>query len=105
MIANPTPPIDVSNGMSLDDFMRLSHEQPFEIVNGRRIDKMASGQLHSEVIQKIFILLYLYITQLKLGRLYQETTFVLPEKRGSKWVTGSRLPDIMFYVGNRIEEY
>ena len=105
MINNPPTPIDVSNGMSLDDFMRLSNEQPFEIVNGRRIDKMASGQLHSEIIQKIFILLYLHITQFQLGRLYQETTFILPERRGSKWVMGSRLPDVMFYVGNRIEEY
>lgn len=105
MINTPPTSIDVSNGMSLDDFMRLSNDQPFEIVNGRRIDKMSTGQLHSEIIQQIFILLYLHITQFQLGRLYQETTYILPENATSKWVRGSRMPDIMFYVGNRMKEY
>jgi len=105
MINTPPTPIDVSNGMSLDDFMRLSNDHPFEIINGRRIDKMASGQLHSEIIQKIFILLYLYITQFQLGRVYQETIFILPEKKEGNWVSGSRIPDIMFYESRRIEAY
>ncbi len=105
MINNPPTPIDVSNGMSLDDFMRLSNEHPFEIVNGRRIDKMSTGRKHSEIIQKIFILLYLHITQFQLGRLYQETTFILPENVTPRWVKGSRMPDIMFYIKARIDAY
>ncbi|MDX2077402.1 MAG: Uma2 family endonuclease [bacterium] len=108
MIANPTPPIDVSNGMSLDDFMRLSHEQPFEIVNGRRIDKnkqMSTIFDHFYIIRALFRILDAYLLKTNLGEVFSEATFILPDADNPSWVKGSRLPDLMIFTRERFDAY
>lgn len=92
-------------GMPLSEFLEQSSEQPFELINGERIVKMPNVARHSEVIRALFLALYLYVVSKLLGEVYVETTFVLPDMDESNWVSGSRIPDIMFYAGKRMSDY
>lgn len=105
MITNPSIDINLSNGLSLDEYLRLNEIQPFEIINGRRIDKLSSVFIHSEIIQKIFIILYNYLTQHPIGRVYQETTYTIADTSHPNWVKGSRIPDLMVYKQARFASY
>jgi Uma2 family endonuclease len=89
--------------MSLDDFLRLSAEQPFELINGEKIEKMPTGYLHGAILRVIFRLLDAFVTQHHLGEVYPEMTFVYTPS--TNWVRGARVPDIMFYQKSRIEDY
>lgn len=102
MISDQPKPI-LYEEMPLDDFMRLSNEQPFELIEGRIIYKMANGYLHGEILHIIFGLLNAFVSQHSLGRVYMEMTFIYSAR--SNWVRGSRVPDIMFYEKNRFENY
>lgn len=92
-------------GMPLSEFLEQSNEQPFELINGERIVKMPNVAGHSEMIRALFLALYLFVKSKLLGEVYSETTFVLPDADESNWVSGSRIPDIMYYARNRISEY
>lgn len=108
MINNPSNPVDVSNGMSLDDFMRLSYEQPFEIINGRKIDKykqMPTIFDHFYIIRTLFRILDAYLLKTNVGEVFSEATFILPEKDNPNWVKGSRLPDLMIFTRARYDAY
>lgn len=105
MITNPPIDTDLSNGLPFDEYLRLNAVQPFEIINGRRIDKVSSVFIHSEIIQKIFIILYTYLTQHQLGRVYQETTYTIADTSHPNWVKGSRIPDLMVYTQARFASY
>lgn len=92
-------------GMPLDAFMEAVEAQPFELINGERRIKLPNIFGHSEVIRFLFLLLYQF-TQLKgEGEVYSETTFIMPDRSDSKWVEGSRIPDLMVFTGNRIADY
>lgn len=108
MINTPPTPIDVTNGMSLDDFMRLSNDQPFEIVNGTRIDKykpMSTIFDHFYIIRKLFRLLDAYLLKTNLGEVFSEATFILPDTDNPSWVKGSRIPDLMIFTRERFDTY
>jgi Uma2 family endonuclease len=92
-------------GMPLDEFMALSNEQPFELINGERIPKMPNPHLHSNMLRKLFRFLDGYALERQWGDAYMETTFILPTTDFSNWVTGSRIPDLMFYCGSRVKDY
>jgi len=92
-----------SEGMSLDDFMRLSNDQPFELIEGEKIEKMPNGFLHGEILHIIFRLLDAFVSQHSLGRVYMEMTFIYAPR--TNWVRGSRIPDVMFYEKTRFENY
>jgi Uma2 family endonuclease len=92
-------------GMPLDEFLELSNAQPFELINGERIPKLPNVYGHSEVIRLLFRLLDAYALARQAGDAYTETTFILPDTYDSDWVTGSRIPDVMFFVGDRLATY
>ncbi len=92
-------------GMPLDEFMELSNDQPFELINGERIPKMPNVFGHSEMIRHFFLLLYAQTQAEHSGEVYSETTFILPDADNQDWVEGSRIPDVMYYAGDRIAKY
>lgn len=94
---------NLREGMSLDDFLRLSHEQPFELIDGEKLDKMPPGLKHQFVLRAIFRLLDTFVIQNNLGEVFPETAFIIEPRRN--WVKGSRIPDISFYAKPRIEQY
>ncbi|MDX2075313.1 MAG: Uma2 family endonuclease [bacterium] len=95
------PQIDLREGMSLDDFLRQSNDQPFELIDGRRIDKMPSGLPHNVILRAIFRLLDPFVVQNDLGEAFAENAFIIEER--TNWVRGSRVPDIAFYRKARIQ--
>lgn len=92
-------------GMPLDEFIELGNQQPFELINGERIPKLPNVFGHSEIIRLLFRLLDAYALARQAGDAYNETTFILPDAYDSGWVSGSRIPDLMFYVGDRVTRY
>jgi Uma2 family endonuclease len=91
--------------MPLDEFIELSNAQPFELINGERIPKLPTVYGHTEVAQALFLALHLYAAPEQLGEAVIEGTFILPDTDDSTWVTGSRIPDVMFFVGDRLAKY
>lgn len=97
-----TPTIQI--GMSLEEYNRLSaQEGPFEIIDGERIPKMQQVAGHGEVIDIFRDGINGHAIAKKLGRAFSEQTFVLSYSPG--WVTGSRIPDVMYYTAERLNDY
>lgn len=98
-----TNKFNLREGMSLNDFLQLSHDQPFELINGEKLDKMPPGLKHQVVLRAIFRLLDAFVLQNNVGEVFSENAFIIESRRN--WVKGSRTPDISFYAKNRIEQY
>jgi Uma2 family endonuclease len=96
-------PVEI--GMPLDEFLEAMDSEPFELIDGERIIKMPNVLGPGKAIQALFVALFIYVQQNRLGRVFNEITFILPGKHGPKWVKGSRIPDVMFYAGTRFEDY
>ncbi len=92
-------------GMPMAEFLELSAQQPFEIINGERRPVLPTVPEHSEVMRWLVRWLDAFVLAHELGELYFETTFILPTADPTNWVEGSRVPDIMFYSGRRIADY
>ena len=99
------PKTDARVGMSLEDYMREANEKPFEIINGERIYKMPPMTLHTRILKAVLVTLESYVIHHSLGESFPEMAYILPERYDSNWVTGSRVPDIVFYTRSRIDEY
>lgn len=94
----------VQVGMSLDDFIRLyDTEGPFEIINGERIPLMPNVVGHNEIVKIIVFALHSFLANNPLGDVAFETPFVLSYI--STWVTGSLVPDVMYYTADRLAAY
>jgi Uma2 family endonuclease len=92
-------------GMPLDEFMRLGRKQSFELINGEKIYKAVTGLGHSEAIRLLFRSLDGYALS-NGGEAYSETTFILPDMVDeTDRVTGSRIPDLMYFAGTRVADY
>lgn len=89
-------------GMPLDEFIRLSNDNPFEIINGERYPRLPTVGGHNYVIRLIFRLLSAYS---QVGECFFEATYILPDRYDSNWVTGSRTPDLMFVNTERWAAY
>ncbi|MEO8608747.1 MAG: Uma2 family endonuclease [Chloroflexota bacterium] len=97
-----TPAVQV--GMSLDDFIRLyDKEGSFEIINGERIPLMPTVAGHGYTLKIIYFALSLYVSAQKLGEAISELPFVFSYL--SNWVTGSLVPDVMYYTAERFATY
>jgi Uma2 family endonuclease len=92
-------------GMSLDEFLRLSADEDFELINGERKLKMPNVFGHHHMLRALFRLFDHHAIENKLGEVFFETTFIIPDAYDADWVTGSRSPDIMFYRAERFSEY
>jgi Uma2 family endonuclease len=92
-------------GMSLEQFLEESAAQPFELIHGERRPKLPPVFGHSKAIRLLFRALDHHAVSAKLGEVFSETTFILPDAYDSNWVEGSRIPDIMFYAGKRLTDY
>jgi Uma2 family endonuclease len=92
-------------GMPLAEFMEAVEAQPFELINGERKLKLPNVFVHSEVIMMLLRLLDAFLLKNMSGNVYVETTFIMPDRVDSNWVVGSRIPDLMVFLGNRIADY
>ncbi len=91
-------------GMALDEFIRLyDTEGAFELINGERIPKMPNIAGHGEIVELIFLAIHALVSAKMLGKVVREMPFVLSYT--SNWVTGSRVPDLMYFRAERFNPY
>jgi Uma2 family endonuclease len=91
-------------GMTVDEFVNLYDEKgPFELVDGEIISMSPPTYGHGFASRKLFIPLANFVEAHKLGEVVTEIPFVLSDE--SNWVKGSRVPDIMFVLAERIAAY
>lgn len=92
-------------GMPLDEYIGQSNEQPFEIIDGERIPKLPTVGGHNYVVHLLYQLLFGHLATHNLGKCFMEATYVIPERYDENWVTGSRIPDLLFVPAARWAEY
>jgi Uma2 family endonuclease len=92
-------------GMSLEQFTHESDQQNFELFDGERVEKMASGFLHSETIRLLVKAILAFLQNDEAFIVYSETTFILPNAPLNNWVTDARIPDAMVYERTRWEAW
>lgn len=90
-------------GMPLDEYLRLYDEQPFELINGEKITKMPNVIEHGEIIELLYLAIYMFVSGKQLGKIIRKMPFVLSYT--SNWVTGSRIPDLMYYTLERLTAF
>lgn len=90
-------------GMSMADFIRQYNDQPFEILHGEVKTRMPNVSRHQETNRTLYRALDRHTQEKQLGEVMFETPFVVSFT--SNWVTGSRVPDIMYYTQERITAY
>lgn len=86
--------------LSLEEFVRLYEQQPFELIDGERIPLSPTVQAHNVTTSTMFRLLIVYIHPQSLGEVFVEAPFVLEYSKN--WVKGSRTPDLMFVRADRL---
>jgi Uma2 family endonuclease len=90
-------------GMPLDEYMRLYDEQPFELINGEKVIKMPYVIEHGDIIELMYLAIYMIVSAKQLGKIIHEMPFVLSFT--SNWVTGSRIPDLMYFTAERLAAF
>ena len=91
-------------GMSLEDFMAKYEEQPFELIDGEMIPMGPLKHLHAQITKAFYDKLFLWTHfNPDVGKVYTEVPFVMEDR--SNWVKGSRIPDVMFYRQDRLDDY
>ncbi|MCA9911630.1 MAG: Uma2 family endonuclease [Anaerolineae bacterium] len=90
-------------GMSIEDFVERFSAAPFELVDGEYIPMAPVLAGHGNRGANIFLSLGGYVQQNQLGKVFAETPYVIVYN--SDWVTGSRVPDLMYFEAKRLTEY
>ncbi len=92
-------------GMPLDEFIRQTNEEMFELINGERIPRLPTITDHNDTIYWLLMMLSAAVNTQNFGIVRPEATYVLPDHYDSNWVTGSRTPDLMFITTERLVAY
>jgi Uma2 family endonuclease len=89
--------------MSLDEFIRLYDNQPFELVNDIRNDVLPQVAGHAMVVQDVLIALDRYADSRKLGDAWLRAPFV--HINSDNTVAFSYTPDVMYFRAERMASY
>ncbi len=90
--------------ISVEDFMQLyGDEGPFEWIDGERIPVTPQVTRSSRIAVRLLRRLADHVDARQLGEAFMEAPFVMPTERKSRWLKGSRVPDVMFVRAERLE--
>ncbi len=90
--------------MTIEELVRLYEEEgPFEIIDGERIVLSPPKAGHVSLTKRILFAVEGFAVEHDLGEAYSEGPFV--ETYSPIWVKGSRVPDVMFFAKERLEQY
>jgi Uma2 family endonuclease len=90
--------------LSLDEFVRLYEtEGPFEFIDGEFIPVSPVVAGHGNRARILYNAVDAFTRQHQLGTVYFKLAYVLTYN--TKWVKGSREPDLMFYRADRLAAY
>lgn len=93
-----------TNRIQLDDFMQIfSDEGPFEFIDGEKIPLAPQVPLSGDINFLLARLLAQHVEEHDLGKVFVEVPFVMTDPDDPNWVTGSRVPDAMFYSKARMD--
>lgn len=96
--------ITPTQGMTLEEFVRRSHEEGrFELIDGEILPKMPTVLGHGSLIDTLAWLLNTLIRTHQLGKLFIEAPYVT--QYDSHWVKGCLVPDLMFVSAARYDAY
>lgn len=90
-------------GMSMEDFVRLYDDEPFELINGERVRLMPTVAGHGETLKCLYLALTAFEQAYSTVVVYSELPFVLSDT--PDWVEGSRVPDVMVFTAERMRAY
>ncbi|MAS35936.1 MAG: hypothetical protein CL610_18150 [Anaerolineaceae bacterium] len=90
--------------LTIEEFISLYDEEgPFEIIDGERITLSPPKAGHVSITKRILFAVERFAIEHDLGEAFSEGPFV--ETDGPTWVTGSRVPDVMYYTKERLTLY
>ncbi len=90
--------------LSLEEWSRLyDTEGPFEYVEGKRIPLSPNKFEHGLLLKRLFAVLLAYEESSHLGEVFIEMPFVQLDT--SSWVKGSRVPDLLFILTEKLRLY
>jgi Uma2 family endonuclease len=90
--------------MTIDDFIRLYDTGgPFELIDGERIALSPTASGHSAILMQLIAVMIQYQNTAHLSESFAEAPFVVTE--GGNWVKGSRVPDLMIFLVERLTPY
>lgn len=96
------PHIRIS-AMPMAEFLaRTVQEGRFELIDGEIVPKMPTISSHAQIGKRIFKA-FLPFEEQGIGEAFQEATFVLSDR--PDWVKGSRIPDVMFVLTAKLEQF
>ena len=95
--------IERTQSLTLEEFARRFEQSPFEIIDGRWIPMSPTSFGHGTVTKRIVARFLEYEQEHDTGEVFFEVPFILVDQ--SNWVTGSRVPDVMFIRRERLAAY
>lgn len=97
-------PLEQTKLMTIDEYVIMYEtEGPFELINGEQIPVNPMVMKHNKSAKKLYDNLITFLAGKSFGEAYFEAAFVLTYQ--SDWVSGSRVPDILFIRATRLEAY
>lgn len=93
-------------GMSPEAFMRrYSDEGPFELIEGEIVPLSPQVMGSAWIAGKLFLLFALHLEEKTPDYVFIEAPFTLKPFGDPDWVSGSRVPDMMFVRPERMNPY
>lgn len=98
--------MEVTTRLTMDDFVHLYEEEgPFEIIDGERIDLVPPLAEHTDIANDLAFAINSFTVPRQMGKARTESPFVLPDAYDSDWVQGARVPDVAYYLAERLAAY
>ncbi|MBN1311384.1 MAG: Uma2 family endonuclease [Anaerolineae bacterium] len=91
--------------LTLTEFLSLPDEQPFEVVSGEIVVMTPVQREHNTLSRRLFVSLYNFAEEHKLGDVWEEAAYVLDGDKRSDWVREVRQPDVSFIARKRVEAH
>lgn len=91
--------------MTVEQYQAAFAKQPIEIVDGEVIPMSPAGRRQPKITRRLSRSLDAHASELELGEVYTEASYVLDGDRRTNWVKGARTPDLSFITRERIEAH
>jgi Uma2 family endonuclease len=91
--------------LTLTEFLSLPDEQPVEVVSGEIVMMSPAQREHNTLSRRLFVSLYHFAEEHKLGEVWEEAAYVLDGDKRSDWLREVRQPDVSFIARERVEAH
>jgi Uma2 family endonuclease len=89
--------------LSVQRWMELYNEQPFEVVDGEIETMHPSGRYHARLSRELLTALQAYLDEHPLGEVWPDNTpYLLDGDERDDWVRDSRVPDVSFITRQKM---